>query len=78
MARPQPAAGVAVEVLVEQDEVPPVRVVREAPLRPLAGRVAAGVGRKSRASRSPISCATSARFSNRPDPVGHSTWRSSP
>ena len=52
MAGPEPLAGVAVEVLVEQDQIAPVRVLGEARVRPVARPPAlVRQGRKIRARR---------------------------
>ena len=75
---PEAGADVAVEVLVEEDQVAPVRVVlelrRAAVDRPATGRVR----RNMLESRREISFATSKRVIRFPEPVGHSTLRSSP
>src|SRR5581483_2727575 len=47
-ARAEAAAGVTAEVLVEADEVPPVRIVAEAPVVPVAGTAPAGVADEQR------------------------------
>ena len=77
VAGAEAGAVVAVEVLVEQQQVAPVRVGLElldaAVHRPAAVLVRAGT---SRVSRPAISSATSRRFSSRPEPVGHSTLKS--
>ena len=79
VARAEARPVVPVEVLVEEDQVAPVRVVLE--LRRAA--VHRALGRRSSrrnvpASRRVISSATSKRFIWWPDPVGHSTVKSSP
>ena len=78
MARADAGAGVAVKVLVEEDEVLPVRVVVEL-LGATVDRPAAGASRrKVRLRRSPSSWATSNSVMSCPEPVGHSTLKSSP
>ena len=79
VAGAEAGAVVAVEVLVEQDQVAPVRIVLE--LGACRRRPAAG--RRRRAGTSPtaaalISFATSNSVMRRPEPVGHSTVNSSP
>jgi hypothetical protein len=53
---------VTVEVLVEEEQVSPVRVVLKYRLPPVNGTAAVGASQKIRVSRSPISWATSYRF----------------
>jgi hypothetical protein len=69
----QALAGVAVEVLVEEEQVPPVRVVLE-----LLVVREDGASRKMPIRRRLRSSATSARVIRRPEPVGCSTVRSGP
>ena len=78
VAGAQPRPVVAVEVLVEEDVVAPVRIglelLRAAIDRPLP----CSSRRKIRLSRSAISLRTSKRFIILPDPVGHSILKLSP
>src|SRR5437763_15027224 len=69
----QALAGVAVEVLVEEEEVLPVgaSVKRRSP--PWQGRVPSRRARKRRARRRRSSVATSSRVMRFPEPGGHST-----
>ena len=55
------------------EQLAPMRVVGEALVASVAGPPARASGRKMRASRAASSRATSPRFINRPEPVGHST-----
>ena len=79
VAGAEPGAVVAVEILVEQDVVAPVRIVLEllgaAVDRPPAAARRAGRS-ASAGRRSP--CATSNRFISLPEPVGHSILKLSP
>ena len=79
MARADAGAVVAVEVLVEQHQVPPVRIALiqlDCRRAPAAGRPSSF--RKMRVSRREISAATSHSVIIWPEPVGHSTLKSSP
>ena len=76
---PEPGPVVAVEVLVEQDQVAPVRVVLEALRRAVDRPPAVLVAQEDRgepAARSPRPPGTGS--SGVPEPVGHSTVKSSP
>ena len=75
MTRTQPRPVIPMEVLIEQDIVPPVRVGLEL-LGTTVYRPSAGSSRrKIRVSRSEISLATSKRFISFPEPVGHSIYK---
>ena len=74
----QPGAGVAVEVLVEPDEVPPAGSSWSSGLSPWTGRRPSGPGRNSDTSRRERSSATSRQGQWLPDPTGCSTFSSSP
>ena len=78
MARAHAAARVAMKVLVEEHEVPPVRIVRVARSSPWQGRRPSSSGRKKRVRRVANSRATSLSVIMCPDPVGHSTRNESP
>ena len=78
VARPDPGAVVAVEVLVEQDQVAPVRVGLELLHRPVDRPLPVFPRVNVFVSRCPITPATCASVSSRPEPVGHSTLNSSP
>ena len=75
---PQPPAGVAVEVLVEQEVITPVRVVRVACEGAVAGprpallRHEQGTEPLREFVRHPL------RSTIRPEPVGHSIWKLAP
>ena len=74
MARAAGRARVAVEVLVEQHQVPPVRVVGEARVVAVAGPAAVRVGQEEpRQPRGELVARPRSRFIMRPEPVGHST-----
>ncbi len=74
----QPGTVVTMEVLVEGDQVTPVRVSLELG-RPSINRPASLlVPEKIPQRRSDSSCATSNSVISRPDPVGHSMRNSSP
>ena len=59
VARAEAGAVVAVEVLVEEQQVAPVRVLLEQPLAAVDGSATVRPARKARVSRSEISRATS-------------------
>ena len=67
---------VAVEVLVEQNEVTPVGIV--AAQSPCTGRMPVQSGRNVRVRRPEISAAVSHKVRYCPDPVGDSTLKLSP
>ena len=75
--RAEAGAVVAVEVFVEEDEVPPVRVGLEL-LRSAVDRAPFSSRRKMRVIRVVSSFATSNRCIERPDPIGHSMVKRSP
>ena len=80
MAGAEPGAVVAVEVLVEQDEIAPVRIVLELAAcrrRPAAGRRSSSQ-EDARPAGAQSSSATSYSFMRRPEPVGHSIVKLSP
>ena len=72
------ATGVAVEVLEEQRQVAEARIARELRMRIERRADAVRTRQKSATSRRESSVATSPRFIARPEPVGHSTTKSSP
>ena len=79
MAGAEAGAVVAVEVLVEQDEIAPVRVFLELPRAAVDRPPAVLVAQEDAApAGAQISSATWYRFICRPEPVGHSTVKSSP
>ena len=77
--RAEAAPGLAAEVFVEKHEILPVRIAGVARIVAETGRAGRSAsGRKRCVSRRAISCATCARFIKLPEPVGNSTWKSSP
>jgi len=77
MAGAKARAGIAVEILVKQDGVPPGWVSLKL-LNITEDRPPSGPRRKIRESLLEISADTSQRFIICPEPVGHSTLNSSP
>ena len=71
-------AVVAVEVLVKEDLVAPVRVGLHTSVAPKTGRRPSGPRRKIEIRRREISSAISSRGRCWPEPVGYSTMKSSP
>src|SRR2546427_8256826 len=76
--RAQPATGVAVEVLVEEDVIAEVRILPHLLRGAESGRPPSGPGTKIRRRRRDSSLATSPSDSNFPEPVGHSTLKPGP